>query len=170
MLCFIVILLSSGPDDSYDLIWPNLPRTLHLHSGNGMIASVPVKLPWRIYLNRTLARYVKLQFANAPGMSGTLPPPPTSKETASYRSRHSSRHVGHARAVMHVGIANPRWWRKRFRHSRRMRIHQFYVSVKRPMNQKQTTIKLSKAWSGTQFLANIATCFIHLLWASHPWN
>ena len=27
-------------------------------------------------------------------------PPPTSKETANYRSRHSSRHVRHARAVM----------------------------------------------------------------------
>ena len=38
-----------------------------------------------------------------------------------------------ARAVMHVGIANPRWWGKRSRHSRRMRNQQFYVSGKRPM-------------------------------------
>ena len=37
-----------------------------------------------------------------------FPLPPTSKETASWRSRHASRHVRHARAVMHVGIANPR--------------------------------------------------------------
>ena len=37
-----------------------------------------------------------------------LPPPPTLKETASYRSRHASRHVRYAIAVMHAGIANPR--------------------------------------------------------------
>ena len=32
--------------------------------------------------------------------------PPASKETASERFRHESRHVRHARAVMHVAIAN----------------------------------------------------------------
>ena len=36
-------------------------------------------------------------------MPGTFYPPPTSKETASQRSRHASRHVRHVRAVMHVG-------------------------------------------------------------------
>ena len=48
---------------------------------------------------------------------------------------HPGMHHGtcHARAVMHVGIANP--WRrgKRSRHSRRMRNPQFYVSRKRAM-------------------------------------
>ena len=39
-----------------------------------------------------------------------FPPPPISKETVSWRSRHASRHVRHARAVMHVGIACL-WWR-----------------------------------------------------------
>ena len=39
-----------------------------------------------------------------------------------------------ARAVMHVGIANPRWRGKRSWHSRRMRNPQFYVSAKRPMS------------------------------------
>ena len=39
----------------------------------------------------------------------------------------------HARAVMHVGIANSRWWGKRSRHSRRMRKPQFYISDKRPI-------------------------------------
>ena len=34
---------------------------------------------------------------------------------------------------MHVGIFNPRWREKRFRHSRRMRNPQFYVTGKRPM-------------------------------------
>ena len=39
---------------------------------------------------------------------------------------------------MHVGIANPRWWRKRSRHSRRIRNLQFYVSCKRPMHSEST--------------------------------
>ena len=40
--------------------------------------------------------------------------------------------VRHARTVMHVGIANPRWQGK---HSRRMRNSQFYVSGKKPKAQ-----------------------------------
>ena len=43
---------------------------------------------------------------------------------------HASRHVRHARAVMHVGIANPRCRGKR---SRRTRNPHFYASGKRPM-------------------------------------
>ena len=39
----------------------------------------------------------------------------------------------HARTVLHVGIANPRWQGKCSRHYRRMRNPQFYVSDKRPM-------------------------------------
>ena len=46
---------------------------------------------------------------------------------------HASRHVRHARAVMHVAIANPRWRGKVRGHSRRMRKPQFYASGKRPM-------------------------------------
>ena len=83
--------------------------------------------------NGPLTRYFKLRIAHTPGMPGAFSPPPTSKETASWRSRHASRHVRHARAVMHVGIANPRWRGKRSRHSRRMRNPQFQVSGKRPM-------------------------------------
>ena len=45
-----------------------------------------------------LTRYIKLRVAHAPGMPETFSPPPTSKETASYRSQHASRHVRHARA------------------------------------------------------------------------
>ena len=56
-----------------------------------------------------LTRYVKLRVAHAPGMPGTFSPPPTSKKTAIWRFGHASRHVRQARAVMHVGIANPRW-------------------------------------------------------------
>ena len=80
-----------------------------------------------------LTRYVTLRVAHAPGMPGKFSPPPTSMETACQPSRHASRHVRDARAVMHVGIVNPRWWWKRSRHSRRMRNPQFYVSGKRPM-------------------------------------
>ena len=58
----------------------------------------------------SLARYVKMLVAHAPGMPGTFSTPPTSKETSNWRSRHASRHVRHARAVMHVGITN-QWWR-----------------------------------------------------------
>ena len=61
-------------------------------------------------------------------------PPPTSKETVSERSRHVSRHVRDARAVMHIGIANPRWWGKRSRHSRRMCNPRFYLSGMRSMH------------------------------------
>ena len=80
-----------------------------------------------------LTRYVKLRVAHAPGMPGTFSAPPTSKDTAMYRSRHASRHVRDARALMHVGIANPRWCGKRSRQCRHMRNPQFYVSGKRPM-------------------------------------
>ena len=66
-------------------------------------------------------------------MPRTFFPPPTSKETASWRSRHASRHVRHARAVMHIGIANQLWRGKRSRHSRRMRNPLFYVSGKKPI-------------------------------------
>ena len=44
-------------------------------------------------------------------------------------------HVRYARAVMHVGIANPGRRGKRSRHSRRMRDPQCYVSGKRPMSR-----------------------------------
>ena len=82
-----------------------------------------------------LTRYVKLRVAHAPGMPGTFSLSPGSKETASSQSRHAPRHVRHALAVMHVGIANPRWRGKHFRHSRRRCNGQFYVSGKRPMQQ-----------------------------------
>ena len=76
---------------------------------------------WEVPIHGALTRYAKLRVAHAPGMPGTFSLPPTSKETAGQRSRHVSRHVREARAVMHVGIANPRWRGKRSRYSRRMR-------------------------------------------------
>ena len=58
-------------------------------------------------IHKPIARYVKLWAAHALGIPGTFSPPPTSKETVIKRSRHASRHMRHAGAVMHVGIDNP---------------------------------------------------------------
>ena len=69
----------------------------------------------------SLIRYVELRVAHASGMPATFSLPPTSKETANWQSRHASRHVRQTRAVMHVGIANPRWQGKRSWHYRRIR-------------------------------------------------
>ena len=66
----------------------------------------------------------------------------TSKETASLWSRHARRHVRHARAVMHVGIANPRLRWKRYRLSRHIRNPQFYVTGKRPMCLHKAAISI----------------------------
>ena len=50
-----------------------------------------------MFAHGPLTKYLKLQVAHAPGMPGTFSPP------------HASRHVRHARDVMHVGIDNSRW-------------------------------------------------------------
>ena len=47
-----------------------------------------------------------------------------------------------ARAVMHVGIANPRWRGNRSRHSRRMQNSQFCVSGKRSIAGLDFNMKL----------------------------
>ena len=67
----------------------------------------------------------KIAGCACPGMPETFSPPRTSKET-----RKLAIPACDARAVMHVGIAKPRWWGKRSGHSRRMRNPQFYVSGK----------------------------------------
>ena len=86
-------------------------------------------VPWTSYQKRNL------RIAHAPRMPGTFSPPSTLKESASKRSRHASRHVRHVRVVLPVGIAHPRWWGKRSRHSWRMRSPQFYISCKRPIDE-----------------------------------
>ena len=107
-----------------------------------------------IHYNGSLTRYARSRVAHAPGMPGTFSPPPTSKETASLRSWHASRHVRLARAVMHAGIANLRWRGKRSRQSRFMRKPQFYVSGKKPMAKYRTV-----SWN---FLTRIFTKSIKL--------
>ena len=59
---------------------------------------------------------------------------------------YASRHMRHARAVMHVGIANPRWRGKRSRHSLRMCNPLLYISGKRPMVYFLSYNKNTCAW------------------------
>ena len=88
-------------------------------------------IAWYVSIDRTrdhhgpLTRYAKLRVVHAPGMPGTFSWPPT----ANQRSRHESRHVRHARAVTHVGIANSQWWGKRSRHSRACPTRSFAAHV-----------------------------------------
>ena len=80
-----------------------------------------------------LSRYVQLRVAHAPGMLGTLSPPP----------RISDPDMHHGTCVTHVPWCMPgsltsgffwsRWWGKRSRHSRSMHSPQFYLSGKRPI-------------------------------------
>ena len=58
--------------------------------------------------------------------------------------RHASRRVRHARVVLHVGIANPRWRGKCSRHSRHMHNPQFYVSGERSMSVKSGLVLTSR--------------------------
>ena len=58
---------------------------------------------------------------------------------------------------MHIGIANPRWWGKRSRHSRRMHNPQFYASGKRPMLIHWNSL-LSVAWLPRCSLALTQIC------------
>ena len=83
-----------------------------------------------VFFHGPLTRYVQLRVAHAPGMPRTFsPPPPSKKPRVSDPAMHHGTCVT-ARAIMHAGIANPRW---REEHSKRMRNSQFYVSGKRPM-------------------------------------
>ena len=109
-------------------IYKRLPRGYNIYFFYQVIAKHPqLSLPWASYQIRKNAGCAYT------GNAGNVFPATHFKEIASYRSRHASRHVRHARAVMHVGIDNPRWRGKRSRHSRRMRNPQFCVSGKRPM-------------------------------------
>ena len=80
-----------------------------------------------------LARYVKLWVAHAPGMLGTVSPPPRVGD----RDMHLVTCVTHMLWCMPVSLTIGLLWSrrrgKRSRHSRRMRNPQFCVSGKRPM-------------------------------------
>ena len=87
------------------------------------------------------------KIAHERGMPGMFSPPATAKETAVWRSRHTSRHAHHARAVMHVGVANPRWRGKRSWHFGRM------VDIRRSYDES-LPVRLGKCepnWSGYHY-------------------
>ena len=82
-----------------------------------------------------------------------FPPPPISKETASKRSWHASRHVRDARAVMHVGIAYLRWREKTFPAFSAHAHPQYCVSGKRPI---ATYVRFANTTHGQSSDENIA--------------
>ena len=90
-----------------------------------MHVNVMARAQWASYQIRKIADCA------CAGNAGDVFPATDFKGNCGLASRHASRHVCHARAVMHDGIANPRWRGKRSRHSRRMRNPQFYISDKR---------------------------------------
>ena len=113
---------------SVEIISPNSP---HLCIHNKRQIQTPVDTPsragpWASYQIR------KIAICSCAGNAGNFPPRLNSKETTCKRPRHASRHVRHARVVMHVGIAYPGRRGKRSRHSRRMRIRNFSYLARGP--------------------------------------
>ena len=102
--CYVEIVSSSGRHR------PILFTISGAASDQNFIKMTPVLVQWcfrhcspfvilMLQQNGALTRYAKLRVAHASGIPGTFSPPLTSKETASQRSRHASRHV---RDVTHV--------------------------------------------------------------------
>ena len=124
----------SGNVKDTDKLWSTLVQFTALHDPHALAmfsrSDDWLAVAWTSYQIRKIAGCAFLM-----GKPGTFSPPPNSKGTASLRSRYASRHVRHAHAVMHVGIANPRRRGKRSRHSRRMRKPRFYVSGKRHITE-----------------------------------
>ena len=90
-----------------------------------------------VLIHGPLTRYGKLRVTHAPGMPETFSPPWLQRkpQVSDLCMHHSTcvTHVCLARAMMHVGIANP-WWRgKCSRHSWHLHNPQFHVFGKRPM-------------------------------------
>ena len=107
-----------------------------------------------------------------------------SNETTSKRSKHAARHVRHARAVMHVGIAYPRWRGKCSRYSGCMRTRNFMYLARGPcqgVSTRNTTVGgelVLLRFGGTRFAAGhrlmeqftptwhlpISACFHGTIW------
>ena len=101
------------------------------HPPGKIVTIAKIKQPWNQTMG-LLPNTSNCRCASA-GNAGNVFP-----TTAGKQSRHASRHVLGARAVMHAGIAVSFEFGgggKRSRHSRRMRNPQFYVSGKGPMLQ-----------------------------------
>ena len=80
-----------------------------------------------------LARYVKYGVAHAPGMLGTLSPPPRVSDPDMHHGTCVTLVPWCMRGSLTSGVLWSRWQGKRSQHSRCMRNAQFYVSGKRPM-------------------------------------
>ena len=89
-----------------------------------------------------------------------FPPSPIKKNPGSLRSRHASRHVRDARAVMHVGIAHLRWWGKRSRYPRRMRTRNFAYLARGPCGSVLTDFAhvLQDYFTGTKVILGFPRC------------
>ena len=105
--------------------------------------------------NGPLTRYANLQIAHVSRMPGTLSPWSTSRKPLV-----SDPCVHHARALMHLGIAKPRWREKRSRHSWRMRNPPFCISGKRSMPWHHCVQAKKIGWHLRPF-GNSATCCQH---------
>ena len=97
--------------------------------------------PMKLKYHGLLSRYAKLRVVHAPGMPGTFSPP----------ARVSDPDMHHGKCVTHVALCMPwspssaflwsLWWGKCSRHSWRMRIPQFRVSDKRPVQHSYSWIR-----------------------------
>ena len=92
-----------------------------------------VHISSRCYVNGSLARYVKVRVAYAPGMSGTFSPPLRVRYPDMYYSTCMTHLPWCMPGSLTSGFLWSRWWGKRSRHSRRRCKQQFYVSGKRPI-------------------------------------
>ena len=118
------------------------------------------------YDHGSLARYVKLRVAFAPGMPGTFSPPPWVSDP----DMHHGTCVTHVPWCMPVPLTGGfvwSWWRgKRSRHPRRMRNQQFYISGKRPM--ALTIYASSGLYSIPTFpfleINGLRNCFVQILY------
>ena len=82
-----------------------------------------------------------LKVAHAPGMPGTLSPPPRVSDP----DMHHDTCVTHVPWSLTSGFLWSRWWGKRSRHSQRMRSPQFYVSGEGPVDLIGVTGEIQNA-------------------------
>ena len=91
-------------------------------------------------LSLSLSLYAKLRVVHAPGMPGTC----SSPSWVSDPDMHHGTCVTHVPWCMSGSLTSDflwsRWWRKRFRQSRRMHNPQICVSGKRPIAQRIVSI------------------------------
>ena len=87
------------------ITWASVEPYLCRHMGslnhNNLVCLIIIS---KVFNHGPLARYLNLRVTHATGMPRTFSPPSRVK-----RLRQATRHVRHARPVMHAGIANKRF-------------------------------------------------------------